>query len=276
MCLAAVVALGALAPACRPATVRVSFRPVQGARYTFDVRVQSESLVELDGRAPERRSDEVRLRADHTVLEAGPRGSRVQVTLTDVERVASGSKRRFVVRLDRAAQLVRVERVEGVPSEVLGELGLSEIFPEAAAAAPDRPLAPGDRWVIDEPVELPGLAPARLDGWGRVAELGIENGREVAMVETRATLPVRREATSGSTRLELRGSQTTTSSAVHALRDGVVERARAHTRGEYRLEVRPPEGEDVTPVRGRIVVEVRSWTRRLRRGAGALDKEGSR
>lgn len=266
MRLAAVVALAVLAPACRPATVRVSFRPAEGARYAYDVRVASESVVELDGRPSERRSDEIRFRAEHTVLEAGSQGSRVEVRLAEADG-RGGTPRTFVVRLDRAAQLVRVERVEGVPSGTLGELGLSEIFPEAAAAAPDRPLAPGERWAIDKPVELPGITATRLRGWGRVAELGVEDGREVAMIDTRTDLPVTRETVTAESTLQLDGRQTTMSSAVHSLGDGAIERLEARTRGEYGLELRPSKG-DVRPLRGRIVVEVRSWTRRLR---GALE-----
>src|SRR3712207_6086484 len=93
-------------------------------------------------------------------------------------------------RSDRAGQLAEVERIEGLPAQVLGELGISEIFPAAAAAPPDRPLSPGDRWTINAPVDLPGLAPGRLRGQGRLIALGVVDGREVATIESVVELTV--------------------------------------------------------------------------------------
>jgi hypothetical protein len=259
---AATLGLALLATGCRSESVRVTFRPAEGARYEYEVRVRSESLVEVDGRAPRRSTEEVVLAADHTVLASGAGGSQVQVRLQDVG--GSPAPRTFVVRLDRAAQLFRIERVEGLPADVLGELGLSEIFPAAAGAAPDRPLAPGERWKVDEPLELPGLAPTRLQGYGRVAELGIVRDRHVAVVQTVTELPVRRTTMTADGAIDLRGAQTTRSAATHALADGAVEEADSRTRAEFRLELRPPSGDVSVAVRGRIVMDVRSVTRRVR------------
>src|SRR5204862_2326468 len=110
------------------------------------------------------------LTARQQVLDARGGTTRVEVQLS---RDGIGA-RAFVMRFDRAAQLTAVESVEGIPAEALGNLGLAEIFPAAAGAPPDRRLRPGDRWPIDDHVQLPGMtAPARLTGEGSLVELGV-------------------------------------------------------------------------------------------------------
>jgi hypothetical protein len=252
------VALVGLA-GCGDDTVRIAFTPETGARYSYRVEVESTTFTEVEGTQPVRRHDEFVLQAAHHVLSADGDSSRVQVTLRD----AGGNSRRFVVRLDRAGQLAEVQRIEGLPARALGSLGLSEIFPAAAGAPPDRRLAPGDRWRVDDPVELPGQAPTRLSGTGRLTALGVVEGREVATVENRFVLAVEGTSDLELGRFRLVGSQTTTSTSSHDLADGAVEEVTAVTRGRFRLMLLPPDGEDGPEVPGTLRVEVRSKTRRV-------------
>ena len=251
--------LAAFASACEPDTVRVAFRPQADARYQYAVDVRSEAETRIADREPRRTSDNFVLRAEHDVLEAGPQSSTVEVRLAS----PGIGGRTFVARLDRAGQLAEVERIEGLPAQVLGELGISEIFPAAAAAPPDRALSPGDRWTIDAPVDLPGLAPGRLRGRGRLIALGVVDGREVATIESVVELTVPQGAADASERFVLGGTQSTTSTATHTLADGAVQEVRAVTRGRFDLTVLPPEGTSGPAVPGTLVVEVRSHTRRL-------------
>ena len=140
---------------CGRGTVRIAFRPGSGARYGYQVTVTARTVTSVGEDPPQTSSDHQVLRAEQAVLSVDADGSRVQVRLT-----GDSGTRTFVVRLDRAAQLAEVQRVEGLPASVLGDLGLSEIFPAAAGAPPDRALAPGDHWSVDEPVTLPGCRPA--------------------------------------------------------------------------------------------------------------------
>ncbi len=249
----------ALVGACRDGTVRVAFRPERGDRYAYRTEVRAESVTSFGTEPPRRTVADGVLEAHHAVLDTGPDGTTVRVRLRHV----GGETATFVVRLDRAAQLSEVERVQDLPAEVLGDLGLSEIFPAAAGAPPDRPLSPGQRWEIDEPVRLGGRQPWRLRGRGRLVELGVVDGRHVATVESIYRLPVRRTSGTAQARVLLEGSQATRARSTYALRDGSVVSATATTRARYRLTLRPPEGTGGTAVSGTLVVETRTTTRRV-------------
>lgn len=255
----AVVAAAASLGGCQPDTVDLAYRPAPGARYAYAVDVRSSTTTTLPGQEPRTTDDDFVLAARHRVLDAGSEGSRVEVTLDSPGR----DERTFVVRLDRAAQLSEVQRIEGLPARVLGNLGLSEIFPAAAGAPPRRPLAPGDRWPIDEPVRLAGGPTLRLRGDGRLTALGVVDGREVATVESKVRLPVRATVDEGGRKVRLTGTQRTTMTASHSLEDGAVESVVAVTQARFGLELVPPEGTNSPPVRGVLRLEVRSTTRRV-------------
>jgi hypothetical protein len=228
---------------CRPGGVLVTFRPDAGARYSYRIEVTSVSVVHLEGQPPDRQEDRIVLRADHEVLTRGGEGTRVEVRLRGA---GDEAPRTFVVTLDRSARLTEVERVEDLPAKALGELGLSEIFPAAAGSPPDRRLRPGERWEIDEELELPSGGSGRLTGHGRVAELGIFEGTAAAVLTTDVTVAVGR-----SPGARLVGTQTTTSRSIHAVADGSVISSHARTTGAFTIE----------PAMARLTVEVTSTTR---------------
>jgi hypothetical protein len=260
LALVLLLALAALA-GCKDDTVLVTFRPEPGSTYTYESRVTATVSTRLEGGTPQRNTEEAVLRSRHTVLSSGSDGVRVQVEL----RRGSSPTRTFVVRFDRAAQLEEVESVEGIPAEALGALGLSEIFPAAAGAPPDRRLAPGDRWLINERVELPGIAtPAELSGTGRLAELSVKDGRDLATLTSTVTLPLA-SSTSGRTAgavIDLDGTQVSDNTVTYDLADGSVRELDAVTRGAFDIVVAPPAGSTGQDQRGRQSVEVRSETRR--------------
>src|SRR5205085_12067235 len=166
--------------------------------------------------------------ASHRVLDAHNGTTRVEVRL---ER-QGGGERTFIMRFDRAAQLTAVESVEGIPAEVLGSLGLSEIFPAAAGAPPARPLRPGDHWVIDDQVQLAGMdAPTRLAGAGHLVQLGVVDGHKTATVSSTTTLPLTSTSATSDGVQTLTGTQITTITVVYDLADGSVRHSTAATTG---------------------------------------------
>lgn len=257
--LAVAVVTAAVLAACQPDTVRIAFRPEAGTTYAYRVEVESVTVTTLQGGEPQRITDRFVLDAKQSVLESGDDSSRVRV------RVAGPNvgARTYVVRLDRAGQLAEVQSIEGLPARALGSLGISEIFPVAAGAPPDRPLSPGERWQVNEPVRLPDQPESRLRGSGRLTELGVVDGNEVATVESNYRLAVR-----GTTELEqgsfaLEGAQSTVKTGTHRLEDGSVEEVRAVTRGRFRLALMPPAGTTGPVVPGTLTIEVRSHTSRV-------------
>jgi hypothetical protein len=250
----------ALLAACRPDTVRIAFRPPRGADYRYDVHVRAVTKSTL-GDAPARRSvDDFVVHAEHRVVEAGANDTVLQVTLT----IPEVGDRVFLARFDRGAQLSRIQSIEGVPSEALGRLGLSELLPGAAGAPPQHALAPGDRWPIDAPADLVGGKGSRLRGQGRLVELGVVRGRKVATIESRYRLPVKRTTTSGDATIDLDGAQTTVVRTVRALADGAVQSARATTSARYRVTLTPPAGTVGAPITGELTVELQSTTTRAK------------
>jgi hypothetical protein len=252
------VAVAVLA-GCRDNTVGIAFRPAPGDRYAYRIEVHATTVARLGAEPPRRSVADTVFEARHAVIDAGPSGTTAEVHL----RERGGRALTFSVRLDRAAQLTEVQRIEGLPAEALGDLGLSEIFPAAVTGPPERRLAPGERWSIDEPVRVDAAGPTRLVGSGRLVELGLDDRRRVAKVEQDYRFPVRRRTEEGSTRLHLEGWQATRASGTYAVDDGAVVSGQARTRGTYRLTVLPPDGSPGEPVTGTLMVEVRSTTRRV-------------
>jgi hypothetical protein len=246
---------GLAAMSCRPDTVRIAYRPRLGSRAVYRVMVSATSVTTLADQPARSTTDEEVFTATHEVLESSSGGSRVRVKLTSPGTEA----RTYVVRLDRAAQLAEVQLVEGLPASSLGDLGLSEIFPAAAAAPPTRPLRPGERWRIDAPITLAGST-TRIHGAGRVASLGVIGGRNVVRIECSYRLPVDR--TSETSRLL--GSESTTSTATRRLRDGTIESETATTTATYAVSVLPPKGTSGPVIPGTLIVHIQSRTTRIR------------
>jgi hypothetical protein len=243
---------------CREGTVRLTFRPEVGAVYRYEVVVSTVSEVRLGGQEPEIREEDVVLTAEHTVLRAGDDGVEVKVLLQE----PGGPDRIFEVVFDRAAQLEEVKSIEGVPDDRLGTLGIAEIFPAAAGAPPDRLLAPGSSWIIDDAIQLPdGAAATELTGSGRLVELAVVGGKEVARLASAARLPLVSVLAAPAGNLRLSGSQVTDYTATHDLADGAVRNATSSTVGSFDLEVAPPRGVGAQPVTGTLRVEVSSQTR---------------
>jgi hypothetical protein len=259
--LTSVALAGALVLAgCRSGSVRIDFRPRLNGRYAYTIDVKASTTTAIDGRTPTRNASDQRLQARHVVQEVDRAGVVVDVHVTGQDV----PDRSFEVRLDRAASLVEVQRVQDIPTSVLGDLGLSEVFTAAAGAPPDRALRPGARWTIDEPVSLPGARTVRLTGAGRLTELGVVDGRQVATVVSTYKLPVHQTSTGTEGTVTLDGDQTTDTTATHALTDGAVQSVRARTVGRFRLTLAPPAGANGAVLQGHLDVEVESVTRRQR------------
>jgi hypothetical protein len=251
--------LGVLA-GCKPDTVVVSFRPKVGTTYRYVIDVKSTSTTAIQGSAPDTKVEQVQLLAEHTVLESGPDGVRVRVRVGE----PGAAPQSFVVRFDRSAQLESIESAEDASAEIVGALGVPEIFPGATGPPAGRRLAPGDRWHVDARVEVPGTERAsRLRVDGRLAELGLAGDAEVARIRSTAHLPLRATASASGGLLVLDGDQRIDQRATYDLDDGSVRSAHTTTTGHFEIEVQPPSGTIAAAVPGTLDVRVTSSTRRL-------------
>lgn len=255
--LAAAVLVLSLLTACRRDDVSVVFRPRDGATFAYRVTVRSTTITEIGDEPPSRATDRVVLRVEQRVVGTGPEGTRMRMRVS-----GGGVDQELVVRLDRAAQLTAVERIEDFTPRLLGDVGLSAVFPAAAGAPPPRPLSPGEDWVVDTPLRLPGGEDTRLSGRGRLTSLGIIRGRSVATVDSQLSIPVHRVLEEAGGTVELTGRQSTSATTAHAIADGAVESARSTTTGEYRLRLVPELAAGAPAIPGRLTVEVRTTSRR--------------
>jgi hypothetical protein len=258
----AVTVLAALATAgCRDDHVTIAYQPRPGATFAYAIHVVSSTTSSFTDRplSPAPGASPADFTARHRVLDAGNGTTRVEVRLA---REGVG-ERTFIMRFDRAAQLTAVESVEGIPAEALGALGLSEIFPAAAGAPPDKPLRPGDHWVIDDQVQLAGMdAPTRLSGTGQLVQLGVVDGHKAATVSSSTSLPVTSTSATSDGVQTLTGTQTTTITVVYDLADGSVRHSTAATTGHFDVVLGPPAGLPGTPITGTLTVELHSEIRR--------------
>lgn len=251
--------MGLLLPACASGTVEIAFTPEEGATYGYDIKVESSTATVVEGQERTESSNSFTLDARHEVEKTDADGSRVRVRL----RSGDNEPRQLLVRLDRAAQLTEVIQVEGLPAEVLGELGLSEIFPAAVGAPPQGALRPGASWEVDDPVQIPGSPRARLVGTGRLEALDVIDGREVAIVRSSYRLPISRTSDGSTSSQTIEGTQTTRSRTTYDVADGSVVAAEAESVGRFKIELRPP-GTGLGPaLSGTLEVRVRSVTRRV-------------
>ncbi|HUR76430.1 MAG TPA: hypothetical protein VMZ22_00655 [Acidimicrobiales bacterium] len=257
--IASVAVAALLAAGCSDPAVRVSYRPKVGTRTSYELRVTTRTTTELEGEGRTRGHESFALRSDQRVRRArAGADTQVGVRLSG----AGQAPRDFVVRLDRAGQLATVESVEGVPSETLGDLGISELLPSAAGALPRAALRPGDRWRISQLLRSDSVPAGRLVGWGRLASLGVSDGTKLAIVDTEVALPVDRttEFDTGVTG-RLIGAIRTTMHVVQRVSDGVVLQARARSVGRYEVTLSPPSQLVGPPVTGTLTVIVSSTTK---------------
>src|SRR5437764_1530978 len=211
--------------ACRTGSVHVAFRPAPHARYRYAVDVHADTTTAVQGRPTNHRITDEHFKADHTVLSADRGGVLVAVRL----QAPGVPERSFQVRFDRAASLAAVQQVESIPASVLGDLGLSEVFPAAAGAPPARALRPGASWPIDQAVRLPGTADTRLTGRGRLDRLGVIGGRQIATVKSEYSFPVHQVSQD----VVIDGTEETSVDTSQALKDGAVQFVHATTTGHF-------------------------------------------
>jgi hypothetical protein len=262
----AVVLAGLLSVAlggCRPAGAQLSFVPRPGTVYRYRIAVTSTSTTRLAGQAPTTRREVADLAAVDRVLDVDASGSTLQVDITG----ASVPPASYVVRLDHQAGLVSIESVNGEPPAEVAGLQVQDLVPAVVGAPPDRPLRPGDRWRLDQPVALPGLAPTRLVGSGRLVAFGVQHQRKLATTSASATIdvaPAPPLPAASATAVGLQGRETITTVVTRAVSDGAIESDTAHTLGLFEI-VLPGAGSpgQTVLVTGQLSVVTESTVERI-------------
>jgi hypothetical protein len=245
---ALLLVVGAAVAGCRSHTVTLAFAPEVGDQYRYRYEVEATITRALEGSEPEVTDVRTTLRVEEAVLEVTPAGVRAEVTL----RRDGGAPRSSEVRLDRAGTVRGIDLVEGQRLEVFGLGDLSGVLD--TLDLPTGPLAPGDRWSLDEEA---------LEGDGRLARLGVIDGQDVAVVVTRTVEPIERTVPSGTTTAALQGSLRADGTLAYDLADGSLRRATSRARGEVDARIAPPPGVDADAVLGTIAYDIHIRVTRL-------------
>src|SRR5690606_35037298 len=145
--------------------------PRPGDQFDYRYTVRATLTREIDGGEPEVQTVDTVLLAHQEVLGRRGRGTRIEIDLTR----DGGARSTVVAIVDRAGSLEGLELVQGLDAEVFALGHGGGFVPDPADGSPDRPLRPGERWSISD---------GRRLGTGELVRLGVEDGRDVAVVRT--------------------------------------------------------------------------------------------
>jgi hypothetical protein len=221
--------------ACRDHTVDIEFAPRRGDQFDYRYTVRATLTREVDGGEPEVQTVDTVLLAHQEVLGRRGRGTRIEIDLTR----DGGARSTVVAIVDRAGSLEGIELVQGLDAEVFGIGGAGGFVTDPVDGLPDRPIRPGHRWSISDGTRR---------GTGELVRLGVEDGRDVAVVRTSTDEPLEIEGGDGRIRA---GSRTS-----YDLVDGAVRSSRSWSHGVVDAEVEPPPDVAAEPVQARIRYDV--------------------
>jgi hypothetical protein len=227
--------LAALVAGCREPTVSVEFSPEQGDHFRYRYQVTATLTRSVDGREPEVQTVDTELTADQRVLGRTGDGIRVEVEVTR----EGGSRSTVVALVDRAGSLEGIELVEGLDAGVFGIGDDDGLVTDPAEGLPPGRLRPGDRWSI---------ADGNRRGHGRLERLGVDDGRDVALVRTSTSEPVDADGGRGEVRA---GSLTS-----YDLDDGAVRSGRSWSHGRLELQLEPPSNVVAEPMQATVTYDV--------------------
>jgi hypothetical protein len=227
---------------CRGHTVSVDFSPAVGDRYSYRYEIEATITRRVEGADPKVVHVDTVLVAQQQVQALTQHGARIRLVLTREQ----GAPRTATVLVDRVGSLEGIELVDDLEGAGLG-VGDTGVVPTQVAGPPDRPLAPGDEWSIDE---------AAQHGTGRLTRLGVIDGADVAVVRTTVTEDIDEAGEAGGSGTLVTGALHSTNSTSYDLADGAVRRSRSRSHGTLQAVLAPPPGVAAEAVHATIGYDV--------------------
>jgi hypothetical protein len=173
----------------------------------------------------------------------------------DGRPVEAGAAQDFTVQLGHDGRVVSIAETVAAPQEALEPVGLERLLPRLRPVLPGRPVAPGDSW-RSETRYRDDRGRFSISASSRLAQLGVTDGYEAALVRTSYRSPVQREETFANAVADVTGEDIGAQEAWFAL-DGFLVRSSTDSVGTYDLIFHPPAGEPgVAPVQGSLVVRL--------------------
>lgn len=243
--IAGLVALGA----CRPDTVRLEAQPEVGDRARYRYEIRATITRALDGETPTTSDIATDLIADQRVVAL--RGSDVEVEVS--LRRDGAAERTARVVLDQGGTIRGIELVEGLSGDSFGLSQLGALLPPSAEL-PAGELGLGDRWSMDD---------GPISGRSRLAQLGVVDGADVAVVDSTLTQTVDEAVAAGPSAALLRGELRSETRATYDLDGGSIRRSSSRSRGDLVAVIEPPPGVEAAEVRATITYDITVRVRRL-------------
>ena len=245
--LLAVATLGVVG--CRSDTVELGFEPEPGATYRYRYEIEATVTRQVEGESARTTLVQMTFESEQTVVEEADGGTLMEITLT-AEGAPPHTAR---VVIDRAGSLEAFQQVDGLPADEVG-LPTGALLAAAATEPPDRPLAIGDDWEVDE---------GTVSGEGHLDRLGVLDGEPAAIVET-TILEVLAETTErlGSA-VGLDGDLRSVTTTAFDVGDGSVRRSLTDSEGTVDVVVSPPADVQTAPVQAVVTYELEVTTTRL-------------
>ena len=251
----------ALLPACRSDEVPLSYRLEPGLRLEHRLTLRAEVTRTLSGETREQEV-EASFRATQELLgplEGG--GAQAAISLVpeglevDSRSVDIGPSQEYTVQLGPDGRVVAVQVAAGEGTEALEPVGIERLLPRLRPVLPGRPVGPGDSWRSDTDF-TDDQGRFSLTTRSRLAQLGVIEGRDAALVRTTYESPVDRQEVFANAVADVTGSDVGAQEAWFAL-DGYLVRAVGDSVGTYRVTFTPPGIEEgLAPVRGSLVVRL--------------------
>jgi hypothetical protein len=254
------VLVAVLLASCAEGSVPLSYQVEPGRRLEHRLVLTADITRTLAGD----RQDQTVVAAFRAVQETLPPAevgaSQATVSLVpeslevDGRAVEAGPPQVFTVTLGKDGRVVAVEE-SAAAGEPLQPVGLERLLPRLRPVLPGRPVSPGEAWrsrtrFQDEQGRF------SVDATSRLAQLGVTQGFESALVRTTYRSPVAREETFANAVADIVGRDVGAQEAWFAL-DGFLVRSSTDSVGTYQVTFRPPGGEPgVAPVAGSLVVRL--------------------
>jgi hypothetical protein len=172
----------------------------------------------------------------------------------DGRPIEVGPVQEFTVQLGSDGRVVSI--LEAQASQVaLQPVGLERLLPRLRPVLPGGPVAPGDSW-RSETLFQDEQGRFSVSATSRLAQLGVTDGYESALVRTIYRSPVRRQETFANAVADVTGEDVGAQEAWFAL-DGFLVRSSSDSVGTYDVTFRPAAGDPgVQPVQGALVVRL--------------------
>jgi hypothetical protein len=173
----------------------------------------------------------------------------------DGRPVGAGADQAFTVQLAADGRVVGIVATPSESETALEPVGLERLLPRLRPVLPGQAVAPGDDWRAETRFQ-DDRGRFSVSATSQLAQLGVTEGYEAALVRTTYRSPVHRRETFANALADVEGEDIGAQEAWFAL-DGFLVRSSTDSVGTYDVTFHPAGGEPgLAPVQGSLIVRL--------------------